>query len=105
MTARKAELRHLNRNLAALETLASSSVLSHILQMIGREHKYRTISIQEFMRLNEAYLKMDNAITEFNNLVHDMNGTQAEPEPHGSRDTFVLAKDGPSDESFNTMHD
>ena len=119
MTARKAELRYLNRNITAIETLASSSILHSILDMMGREGKYRTITIEEFIRLNEAFLKMDNAITELNNLVHEMNGTKDEPEPHGSRDTFVprptrivcnnmaftLAKDGPDDESFNTMHD
>ena len=123
MTARKAELRYLNRNITAIETLASSSILHSILDMMGREGKYRTITIEEFIRLNEAFLKMDNAITELNNLVHNMNGTDAEPEPHGSRDTFVpktvspfltgeksclpngQVVDGPEEEQYNAMQD
>jgi hypothetical protein len=105
MISRKAELRYLNRNIEALQTIASSSVLNQILDLIVRDMDTRVISIQEFMRMNEAFNKLDNAITELNHLVHTMNGTDAEPEPHGSRDTFVPHPDGPDAEHFNSLQD
>jgi hypothetical protein len=116
MIARKAELRYLSRNIEALQTIAGSSILSNILQLVELDASKRVITIQEFMRLNEAFNKFDNAITELNNLVHSMNGTQAEPEPHGSRDTFVPKPTDPGeafwarmrereDEQYNAMQD
>jgi hypothetical protein len=105
MTARKAELKHLSRNIEALQTIAGSSVLTNILQLVELDASKRVITIQEFMRLNEAFNKFDNAITELNNLVNEMNGTQTEPEPHGSRDTFVPKPKGPmtQDEWLESM--
>lgn len=123
MTARKAELRYLNRNIEALQTIANSSVLNQILGLVAQDMGTRVISIPEFMRMNEAFNKLDNAITELNHLVHNMNGTDAEPEPHGSRDTFVpktvspflsgeksclpngQVVDGPEEEQYNAMQD
>jgi hypothetical protein len=104
MIARKAELQYLSRNIEALQTIAGSSILSNILQLVEFHASKRVITIQEFIRLNEAYNKFDNAITELKNLVNEMNGTQAEPEPHGSRDTFV-PHPNEEPEHYNAMQD
>jgi hypothetical protein len=106
MSERESELRFLVRNVEAVETVATSTIMSQILSLMETgDKKYRVIDLKEFNQLIAGYNKIDDAIVELKNLIHYMNGTKAEPEPHGSRDTFVLAKDGPDDESFNTMHD
>lgn len=115
MSERESELRFLVRNVEAVETVASSAIMSAILSLMAQEGKYRVIDLKEFNQLISGYNKIDEAIVELKTLIHQMNGTQAEPEPHGSRDTFVphpcdeyyvvrhnAAED---DERFNAMQD
>ena len=89
MSERESELRFLVRNVEAVETVASSSIMSAILSLMAQEGKYRVIDLKEFNQLISGYNKIDDAIAELKNLIHQMNGTQVDPEPHGSRDTFV----------------
>ena len=89
MSERESELRFLVRNVEAVETVASSSIMSAILSLMAQEGKYRVIDLKEFNQLISGYNKIDDAIAELKTLIHQMNGTQVEPEPHGSRDTFV----------------
>ena len=105
MSERESELRFLVRNVEAVETVASSSIMSAILSLMAQEGKYRVIDLKEFNQLISGYNKIDDAIAELKNLIHQMNGTQAEPNPHGSRDTFVPPPDGQDVEQFNAMQD
>ena len=89
MSERESELRFLVRNVEAVETVASSSIMSSILSLMAQEGKYRVIDLKEFNQLISGYNKIDDAIAELKNLIHQMNGTQVEPNPHGSRDTLV----------------
>ena len=89
MSERESELRFLARNVEAVETVANSAIMSQILSLMALEGRYRVIDLKEFNQLISGYNKIDDAIVELKNLIHQMNGTQAEPEPHGSRDTFV----------------
>lgn len=89
MSERESELRFLVRNVEAVETVASSSIMSAILSLMAQEGKYRVIDLKEFNQLISGYNKIDDAIADLKNLIHQMNGTQVDPEPHGSRDTLV----------------
>ena len=89
MSERESELRFLARNVEAVETVASSTIMSAILSLMAQEGKYRVIDLKEFNQLISGYNKIDDALVELKNLIHQINGTQAEPNPHGSRDTFV----------------
>ena len=105
MSERESELRFLVRNVEAVETVASSSIMSAILSLMAQEGKYRVIDLKEFNQLISGYNKIDDAIAELKTLIHQMNGTQVDPEPHGSRDTFVPHPDGPDAERFNPLQD
>ena len=105
MSERESELRFLARNVEAVETVASSTIMSQILSLMEREDKkYRVIDLKEFNQLISGYNKIDDAIVELKNLIHSMNGTKAEPEPHGSRDTFV-PHPNEEPEHYNAMQD
>jgi hypothetical protein len=105
MQPRKAELANLNRNIEALKTILGSSVYATMNALLVEDKDNRLVSVAEYLRLSEAFNKVEDAIIDLNHLVHDMNGTRAEPEPHGSRDTFVPHPDGPDAERFNAMQD
>jgi hypothetical protein len=115
MSERESELRFLARNVEAVETVATSAIMSQIVSLMAQEGKHRVIDILEFNQLISGYNKIDDAIVELKNLIHQMNGTQAEPEPHGSRDTFSPETDPGEafwarmrerdDEHYNAMQD
>lgn len=89
MSERESELRFLAGNVEAVEIVASSSIMSQILSLMTQETKHRVIDTNEFNQLISGYNKIDDAIVDLKTLIHKMNGTQVDPEPHGSRDTFV----------------
>jgi hypothetical protein len=116
MSERESELRFLARNVEAVETVASSTIMSQILSLMAQEGKHRVIDLKEFNQLISGYNKIDEAIVELKTLIHSINGSKAEPEPHGSRDTFVPKPVDPGeafwarmrereDEQYNAMQD
>jgi hypothetical protein len=108
MSERESELRFLARNVEAVETVASSTIMSQIISLMETgDKKYRVIDLKEFNQLISGYNKIDDAIVELKNLIHSINGAKAEPEPHGSRDTFVPKPKGPmtQDEWLESMRE
>ena len=103
MSERESELRFLARNVEAVETVASSSIMSQILSLMAQEAKHRVIDLNEFNQLISGYNKIDEAIAELKTIIHQMNGTQVDPEPHGSRDTFVPKPTDPGEEFWARM--
>ena len=104
MSERESELRFLARNVEAVETVAMSAIMSQIVSLFAREGKHQVIDILELNKLISGYNKIDDAIVELKNLIHQMNGTQAEPNPHGSRDTFSPQND-PGEEFWARMRE
>jgi hypothetical protein len=104
MSERESALRFLASNLEAIETLTRSTIIGQIMALMTDERKYRLIDMKETNELCEGFNKMDDAIVELKNLVHSMNGKQADPEPHGSRDTFV-PHPNEEPEHYNAMQD
>lgn len=105
MSERESELRFLARNVEAVETVASSTIMSAILSLMAQEGKHRVIDLKEFNQLISGYNKIDDALVELKNLIHQINGTQAEPNPHGSRDTLVPKPTDPGEEFWARMRE